>query len=80
MTLPQYMTPVKCYACDEPAVGLRDRRPEGGRLEIGCLRHADPYLPQLLTAKRITEEAAKRKRARKRKPKAGKRKRAYGSR
>lgn len=31
-----------CYACDAHPVGLRDRRPEGGRLEMACGRHADP--------------------------------------
>jgi hypothetical protein len=33
----------QCYACDcQTVVGLRDRRPEGGSLEIACARHADP--------------------------------------
>lgn len=31
-----------CYACDGAAIGFRDRRPEGGRLEHACERHADP--------------------------------------
>lgn len=31
----------KCYACDEYAVGARDRRPEGGRLELACARHSE---------------------------------------
>ncbi len=31
-----------CYACDAKAVGLRDRRPEGGMMERACKRHADP--------------------------------------
>lgn len=30
-----------CYACDEPAIGVRDRRPEGGSVEAACERHAD---------------------------------------
>ncbi|MFA5053242.1 MAG: hypothetical protein WC565_04250 [Parcubacteria group bacterium] len=34
----------KCYACERPAVGLRDRRPEGGELEPACRRHADPSI------------------------------------
>lgn len=33
-----------CYACDSEAVGLRDRRPEGGTLEYACNRHADPTI------------------------------------
>lgn len=32
---------VKCYACDAPATGTRDRRPEGGNLEPACERHAE---------------------------------------
>jgi hypothetical protein len=31
-----------CYACRKPAVGYRDRKPEGGKLEVACKRHADP--------------------------------------
>lgn len=31
----------RCYACDAPAVGFRDRRPEGGQLERACVRHAE---------------------------------------
>lgn len=31
-----------CYACEGARVGFRDRRPEGGRLEHACERHADP--------------------------------------
>lgn len=43
---------MKCYACDSEATGLRDRRPEGGRLEgrrleAACPRHADPTVPSL---------------------------------
>lgn len=34
----------KCYACSAKPVGLRDRRPEGGFLEIACERHADPRI------------------------------------
>jgi hypothetical protein len=34
----------KCYACDKTASGLRDRRPEGKMLEMGCARHADPKI------------------------------------
>jgi hypothetical protein len=34
-----------CYACDSAAVGVRDRRPEGGSLEMACSRHADPAIP-----------------------------------
>jgi hypothetical protein len=33
-----------CYACDDTAVGVRDRRPEGGMIEAACRRHADPTL------------------------------------
>ena len=35
----------KCYACDSEAVGVRDRRPEGGMIEAACARHADPTIP-----------------------------------
>lgn len=31
-----------CYACGENAVGLRDRRPEGGAVCGACARHAEP--------------------------------------
>lgn len=31
----------RCYACDAGATGVRDRRPEGGRVEIACDRHRD---------------------------------------
>lgn len=31
-----------CYTCQAAAVGLRDRRPEGGELSPACARHADP--------------------------------------
>lgn len=31
----------RCYACDARASGTRDRRPEGGKLEQACARHAD---------------------------------------
>ena len=35
----------RCYACDSTKiVGIRDRRPEGGKVELGCSRHADPSL------------------------------------
>lgn len=34
----------RCYACDSKAVGVRDRRPEGGMIEPGCKRHADPSI------------------------------------
>ena len=30
-----------CYACDAPAIGVRDRRPEGGKLEHACKRHQE---------------------------------------
>lgn len=33
-----------CYACDNAAVGVRDRRPEGGKLEHACKRHTDGAL------------------------------------
>jgi len=39
--------PPKCYACDAGATGIRDRRPEGGRIEAACGRHADPTVPHL---------------------------------
>jgi hypothetical protein len=32
----------RCYACDGAPVGVRDRRPEGGRVELACTRHAEP--------------------------------------
>ncbi len=36
----------QCYACDcTKVVGFRDRRPEGGDLEVACERHADPTIP-----------------------------------
>jgi hypothetical protein len=36
----------KCYACDSrEAVGVRDRRQEGGMIEAACVRHADPTIP-----------------------------------
>lgn len=35
----------KCYACDAKAIGVRDRRPEGGSIESACQRHADPTIP-----------------------------------
>jgi len=35
----------KCYACDSgEAVGVRDRRQEGGMIEAACSRHADPTI------------------------------------
>jgi hypothetical protein len=35
----------KCYACDSTrAVGVRDRRPEGGVVEAACQRHYDPTI------------------------------------
>ena len=33
-----------CYACDDGASGLRDRKPEGGSLEYACDRHKDPKI------------------------------------
>jgi hypothetical protein len=33
-----------CYCCDGRAVGIRDRRPEGGDIERACARHEDPTL------------------------------------
>lgn len=35
----------RCYACSAVAVGVRDRRPEGGMIEAACKRHADPTIP-----------------------------------
>lgn len=36
---------MKCYACDsKEAIGVRDRRLEGGLIESACKRHADPTL------------------------------------
>jgi hypothetical protein len=32
---------LRCYACDGIAVGVRDRRPEGGAAEPACTRHAE---------------------------------------
>lgn len=37
-------TSLRCYACDDEACGVRDRRPEGGIVEAGCARHADPTI------------------------------------
>lgn len=34
----------KCYACDAPAVGVRDRRPEGQVIEDACERHAQRFV------------------------------------
>ena len=34
----------RCYACDGEAIGIRDRRPEGGMIEAACKRHADPTI------------------------------------
>lgn len=34
----------KCYACEATPVGIRDRRPEGGDIEVACERHADPTI------------------------------------
>lgn len=34
----------RCYGCDSAGAGLRDRRPEGGDLEMACDRHRDPRL------------------------------------
>lgn len=34
----------RCYACDDTACGVRDRRPEGGEVEGACTRHADPTI------------------------------------
>ena len=34
----------RCYACDSKAIGVRDRRPEGGLVEAACKRHADPTI------------------------------------
>jgi hypothetical protein len=33
-----------CYACEQRATGLRDRRPEGGLLERACGKHKDPTI------------------------------------
>jgi hypothetical protein len=35
---------LKCYACDNTARGVRDRRIEGGVVEAACKRHADPKI------------------------------------
>lgn len=35
--------PDRCYACDSRAIGTRDRRLEGGRIEAACVRHADTF-------------------------------------
>lgn len=42
MSAPRIST--RCYACDAPACGVRDRRPEGGSLEAACARHAEPTI------------------------------------
>jgi hypothetical protein len=34
----------KCYACAAKPIGFRDRRPEGGDMEVACKRHADPRI------------------------------------
>jgi len=36
--------PARCYACDAAPVGVRDRRPEGGRIEDACGRHAQKFV------------------------------------
>ena len=41
---PQEQPSTQCYACDDEATGLRDRRREGGRIEAACGRHADPTI------------------------------------
>ena len=43
------LTLTRCYACDAPAASVRDRRPEGGRLEHACVRHAETlrWLPRV---------------------------------
>jgi hypothetical protein len=44
MTTPRPALPyftARCYACDAPAAGVRDRRPEGGDTESACARHRD---------------------------------------
>ena len=38
---PKSLDATRCYACDARAIGTRDRRAEGGRLERACVRHAD---------------------------------------
>ena len=52
--LPQFS--MKCYACDAPAVGVRDRRPEGLELESACARHADPTRQSYPTCMYCKEE------------------------
>jgi len=42
--LVELLEPV-CYACDAVPAGTRDRRPEGGRLEVACARHAERLAP-----------------------------------
>ena len=44
---PQEQPPPQCYACGAEASGIRDRRPEGGRIEAACGRHADPTVSHL---------------------------------
>lgn len=46
----------RCYACEEPATGARDRRPEGGKLELACPRHSEPeHTPPEPGARRVGE-------------------------
>lgn len=35
------MTTQRCYKCSSPAVGSRDRTPDGGQVEPACFEHAD---------------------------------------
>ncbi len=49
-----------CYACGAKAVGLRDRRPEGGEVEPACARHAEPRLVPVLVCIYCGEPTRKR--------------------
>lgn len=52
------MTRSSCYACEAPAVGVRDRRPEGGKVELACTRHAELTPAELAERNRAREVAA----------------------
>ena len=58
----------RCYACDAPVYGIRDRTPEGGKVELACRRHSDPYLTRafkrvMRISKRRHRRVSKRRRA-----------------
>jgi len=48
-----------CYACGACATGLRDRRPEGGEIEMACPRHAEPGIRPVLCCMYCNEPTRK---------------------